>query len=107
MAGACFFDKPGLDESIQNFVDLPDSLPGRVFVAGGENHKFILEWQKDVPLYLDEEGYIDETTTATKSGRATVQKIVELNDKEFRVIAKNDDGKTVEYTFKGKILSIA
>ena len=55
-----------------------------------EGSKLCINWECEVPLYLDEEGYFDQTGKKTIKGSATVKKIINIGQ-NYIVLAMEGD----------------
>lgn len=92
----------GIDKIVMDFMET--SSPNEEKELFGGDMFFILDWKKELPLYLDEEGYFDQTTTVTRMGYALVKKIVNLGDHRFKICAEDEEFKPIEFVIRHKAI---
>lgn len=92
----------GIDKTVMDFIETSSPNEEKEFFGG--DIYFILDWMKELPLYLDEEGYFDQTTTVTRMGYALVKKIVNLDDYRFKIYAEDEEFKPIEFVIRNKAI---
>ena len=69
-----------------------------------EGSNLRINYEYEVPFYMDEEVYFDATTKKTITGGATVRKVINIGQ-DFLVLAK-DGEKDVEFLLKRSYLEL-
>ncbi|MBR5419271.1 hypothetical protein IK110_03420 [Candidatus Saccharibacteria bacterium] len=69
-----------------------------------EGQNLRINWEREVPLFLDEEGYFDTTEKKTLKGSATVKKVINVGQ-DFLILAAEGD-KDVQFLLKRSFMEL-